>query len=57
MALTPGNDAESAFEAHAAMMRTQAREPKLFANQFWRVACDGAFARYVCRFMNDGTGR
>ena len=47
-------DTSQAFEAHAAMMRTQSREKILHANPFWRVAREGAFARFLVRFRRDG---
>lgn len=37
--------ATAAFEAHAAMMKATADNPKLRSNEHWRALCDTALAR------------
>jgi len=37
--------AVQAFEAHAALMKQQAANPRLRANEHWRALCDTALAR------------
>lgn len=42
--------AEEAFAAYAAIARAAHRDHTLLANQFWRAAADGAFARFRAAF-------
>ena len=42
--------AHRAFEAHAALMKAQAGNPKLRENEHWQALCDTARARFLAAF-------
>lgn len=42
--------AHDAFEAHAALLKTEARHPEPIRNEHWRALRDTAAARFLAAF-------